>query len=140
MNQGSNAENAAASSASAERAGQGAAPHRVMDRQNGLISAITGREANRERAVAHRTRRVMFSSLGVLQERKQDKSRARALAIGLACLVLLLIAPLLWEATDSLIAGEHLADPGSQLSLWACMVCPTLLGAALLVGWLRRRS
>ncbi len=111
-----------------------------MDRQNGLISAITGREANRERAVAHRTRRVMFSSLGVLQERKQDKSRARALAIGLACLVLLLIAPLLWEATDSLIAGEHLADPGSQLSLWACMVCPTLLGAALLVGWLRRRS
>lgn len=110
------------------------------DRQAGLISAVNGREANRERAVAHRTRRVLLSSLGVLQQRNQDKSRARALAVGIACVVCLLIAPLLWEATDSLIAGEHLADPGSQLSLWACMMCPTLLGAALLVGWLRKRS
>jgi hypothetical protein len=51
-----------------------------------------------------------------------------------------MIAPLIWEVTDSLIAGEHLADPGSQLSLWACIVCPTLLGAALVAGWLRKRS
>jgi hypothetical protein len=51
-----------------------------------------------------------------------------------------LIAPLLWEATDSWIAGEHLGDPGSELSLWACIVCPTLLAAALVVGWMKHRS
>jgi hypothetical protein len=105
-----------------------------------LLSAISGREANRERAVAHRTRRVVMSSLGVLKEQKQDRSRVRGVALAVTLLVLLLIAPLLWEATDSLIAGEHLGDPGSQLSLWACVVCSTLLAAVLVAGWWRNRS
>jgi hypothetical protein len=105
-----------------------------------LLSALTGRDANRERAVAHRTRRVVLSSHGVLQEAKQDRSRVRGVALAVTLLVLLLIAPLLWEATDSLIAGEHFGDAGSQLSLWACIVCPTLLGATLVAGWWRKRS
>ena len=105
-----------------------------------LLLAITGRDANRDRVVARRTRRVVLSSLGVLKEQKQDKSRARAVALAVTLIVLLLIAPLLWEATDSLIAGEHLGDPGNQLSLWACIVTPTLLAAAVVAGWWRRRS
>jgi hypothetical protein len=105
-----------------------------------LLSALTGREANRERAVAHRTRRVVLGSLGVMREQKQDRSRTRGLALAGALVILLLIAPLLWELTDSLIAGEHLGDPGSQLSMWACVVCPTLLAAALVAGWWRHRS
>jgi hypothetical protein len=105
-----------------------------------LLSALTGREANRERDVSLRTRRVIMSSLGVLRERKEDKSRVRGVALAVTLLILLLIAPLLWEATDSLIAGEHLGDPGSQLSLWACIVCTTMLGAALVAGWWRKRS
>ena len=82
----------------------------------------------------------MLGSLGLMKEQKQDRSRARGVALAITLLVLALIAPLVWEATDSLIAGEHLADPGSQLSLWACILCPTLLGAALVAGWMRRRS
>jgi hypothetical protein len=105
-----------------------------------LISALGGREANRDRAVAQRTRRVVSSSLGVIKEQKRDLSRARGVALAVTLVVLLLIAPLLWELTDSLIAGEHLGDPGSQLSLWACIVCPTLLAAALVAGWMKHRS
>jgi len=105
-----------------------------------LISALGGREADRERAVAYRTRRVVLGSLGLMKEQKQDRSRARAVALAVTLVVLLLIAPLLWEATDSWIAGEHLGDPGSELSLWACIVCPTLLAAALVVGWMKHRS
>ena len=110
------------------------------DLPSDLISALTGREANRERAVAHRTRRVVLSSLGLMKEQRQDRSRARGVALAVTLIVLLLIAPLLWEATDSWIAGEHLGDPGSELSLWACIVCPTLLAAALVVGWMKHRS
>ncbi len=110
------------------------------DLPSDLISALTGREANRERAVAHRTRRVVLSSLGLMKEQRQDRSRARGVALAVTLVVLLLIAPLLWEATDSWIAGEHLGDPGSELSLWACIVCPTLLAAALVVGWMKHRS
>jgi hypothetical protein len=105
-----------------------------------LLSALTGLEANRERAVAHRTRRVVLSSLGMMREQKQDRSRTRGVALAGTLIILLLIAPLLWEVTDSLIAGEHLGDPGSELSLWACIVCPTLLAAALVAGWWRHRS
>ena len=105
-----------------------------------LLSALAGQDANRERSVAYRTRRVVLSSHGVLQEQKQDKTRARSVAIAVTLVVLLLIAPLLWEATDSLIAGEHLGDPRTQWSLWACIICPMLLGAALVAGWWKRRS
>jgi hypothetical protein len=110
------------------------------DLPSDLISALGGREADRERAVAHRTRRVVLSSLGVMKEQKQDRSRVRGVALAVTLVVLLLIAPLLWEATDSWIAGEHLGDPGTELSLWACVVCPTLLAAALVVGWMKHRS
>jgi hypothetical protein len=110
----------------------------VPDLGSDLLSALAGKDANRDRTVALRTRRVVLASHGVLQEQKQDKSRARAVALAVTLLVLLLIAPLIWEVTDSLIAGEHLGDPGSQLSLWACIVCPTILGAALVAGWWRR--
>ena len=105
-----------------------------------LLSALSGLEANRERAVAHQTRRVVSSSLGVIKERNQDKSRTRALAIALAFVSVVLITPLLWEAVDSLIAGEHLGDPGNQLALWACIVCPALIAAAVVAGWWRKQS
>lgn len=105
-----------------------------------LLSALSGLDGDRERRVSFRTRRVVLGSLGVLKEQQQSGSRRRGVALAIAVVVLLLIAPLIWEATDSLFAGEHLADPGSQLSLWACIMCPTLLGAALIAGWWKNRS
>lgn len=105
-----------------------------------ILASLAGRDANHERNVALRTRRVVQSSLGVMREIKQDGNRVRARALAVTLIVLLLIAPLLWEATDSLVAGEHLGDPGNQWSLWACIVCPTLIGAALVAGWWRNRS
>lgn len=126
-----------------------AAPQLEEIRRNGrgpgndsgdLLCALTGKDAERDRAVAQRTRRVVLGSLGVIQEQKANKSRARALALAFALVLLLLIAPLLWEATDSLIAGEHFGDPGSQWSLWAAIACPTLLGAMVVAGWWRKRG
>jgi hypothetical protein len=105
-----------------------------------LLTALSGKDASRDQAVAYRTRRVVLGSLGVIKDQKQNRSRARGVALAIAVVVFALIAPLVWEATDSLIAGEHLADPGSQLSLWAIVLCPTLLGAALVAGWWRHRS
>ncbi len=104
-----------------------------------LLNALAGKEADRDRVVTQRTRRVVLGSLGVIQEQRRDTSRARAKAVAFAVLLLLLIAPLLWEATDSLIAGEHFGDPGSQWSLWAVIACPTLLGAVMVAGWWRKR-
>ena len=105
-----------------------------------VLSALAGTDAGRDRVVANRTRRVILSSLGVMREEREGRSRARGLAIAVLVLVPLLIAPLLWEVTDSFIAGEHPGDPGSQLTLWAGVVCCTLLAAALVAGWWKNRA
>lgn len=105
-----------------------------------LLSALAGKEADRDRLVTQRTRRVVLGSLGVIKEQKANKSRARSTALAFTILLLLLIAPLLWEATDSLIAGEHFGDPGNLWSLWAVIACPTLLGAVMVAGWWRKRG
>jgi hypothetical protein len=105
-----------------------------------LLAALAGHDASRDAAVGYRTRRVVLSSLGVMREQKQDRTRARAVALSVALILPLLIAPLVWEATDSFIAGEHLGDPGSQLSLWATVFCCTLLAAVLVAGWLKNRA
>ena len=105
-----------------------------------LMNALAGRDADRDRVISYRTRRVVLGSLGVIKDHRKDRSRARAIALALSLVILTLIAPLFWEASESLIAGEHLADLGSQLSLWACFLCPTLLGAALVAGWWKHRS
>jgi hypothetical protein len=41
---------------------------------------------------------------------------------------------------DNLIEDEHLSDVTSQFALWVCILCPALVAAALLAGWVRRRS
>jgi hypothetical protein len=104
------------------------------------LNALAGKDADRDRMVAQRTRRVVLSSLGVIKEQQEDKSRARGVALAFTILLLLLVGPLLWEATDSLIAGEHLGDPGNLWSLWAVIACPTLLGAVMVAGWWRKRG
>ncbi len=105
-----------------------------------LVAALAGGQAARERGVAHRTRRVVLASLGVMQEQKADRQRVRALALASILLVLLAVGPLVWWAVDNLIAGERLGDLTSQFSLWVCILCPALVAAALVAGWLKHRS
>lgn len=95
--------------------------------------------ADRDRQVAHKTRRVVMTSLGVMNEQKAGRKRGRAVALAATIVVLLIVGPLAWWAADNLIADEHLGDLTSQFSLWVCIVCPALLAAALMAGWLRRR-
>jgi hypothetical protein len=109
-------------------------------RDRELVAAIAGGQAGRERAVAHRTRRVVLASLGVMQEQKAGRRRIRAVAIAAILLVLLAVGPLVWWAVDNVIAGEHLGDLTSQFSLWVCIFCPALVAAALVAGWWKRRS
>jgi hypothetical protein len=119
-----------------------AAPDDSSDSSNPspeLLSALSGLDANRQRNVANRTRRVVMSSQGVMREAKKGGSRARAFAVAAAIVLLLLIAPLIWRVADNLIEGEHLGDMTSQSALWFCIFCPTILAAALVAGWWKNR-
>ena len=103
-----------------------------------LLSALTGTQASHERAVAHRTRRIVAASLGVMQQQKQGRRRTRSLALVSILLVILAMGPFVWRLTDDLIGGEHWSDMATQTSLWVCILLPAVLAAALVAGWLRR--
>lgn len=104
-----------------------------------LIASLAGGMADRDRATAHRTRNVVLTSLGVMQDQKAGRKRVRAVALAATLGILLLLAPLVWWAVDNLIAGEHMGDLASEFSLWVCIFCPAILACAVIAGWLRNR-
>lgn len=105
----------------------------------GLVASLSGCAADRDRHLAHRTRRVVMASLGVMNDQKAGRKRVRAVALAATLVVLLVVGPPIWWAVDNLIAGDHLGDLTSEFSLWVCILLPALLAAALMAGWLRRR-
>jgi hypothetical protein len=105
-----------------------------------LLSALAGTHASQDCLLAHRTRRVVSASRGVMQQQKAGRRRIRAVALASILLVVLVLGPLVWWAVDSLIAEERWSDLTSQFALWVCILCPALVACALLAGWVRHRS
>lgn len=108
----------------------------VTDRD--LLAALAGHQAGRERAVAHRTRRVVSASWGLIQEQKGGRKRTRSIALASLLMAILAVGPFVWRLTDDLIGGEQLSDPATQFSLMILVLCPVLVAAVIVAGWLRR--
>ena len=119
---------------------EGAATSQTAGVDRDLVAALAGTQAAREGAVAHRTRRVVLGSLGVMQEQKGRRNRSRAMAMVGILLAGLGMAPFVWHLADDLISGEHLCDLTTQLSLMICVLCPALVAAVLVAGWMRRST
>jgi hypothetical protein len=109
------------------------------DQSRDLVSALAGKEAGREQAVAYRTRRVVLASHGVMQDQKAGRKRGRALALASILLLILAMGPFIWRVTDDIVGGEPWSDMATQGSLWVCILFPALVAAALVAGWLRQR-
>jgi len=105
-----------------------------------LLSALAGKQADRDTTVADRTRRVVSASLGVMQDQKVGRKHNRSLALAVLVLVLFAVGPVLWRLTDDLVGGEHIADMPAQVTLLVCVLGPALVAAALLAWWPRRKS
>lgn len=103
-----------------------------------LVSALCGAQAGRDRDMAQKTRRVVLSSLGVMQGQEAGRKRSRALALASILLVILALGPFVWHVVDDLVGGELLGDIPTQTSLLVCVFCAALLAAALIAGWRRR--
>jgi hypothetical protein len=102
-----------------------------------VLEALAGKQAGRERAVAENTRRVVLASAGVMKDQRANRKRSKSLALAGFVLMLLALGPFVWRVADDLIGGEHWSDMATQASLWVCLLCPALLGAALVAGWSR---
>jgi hypothetical protein len=96
-------------------------------------------DADRDRAVAQSTRRVVMASLGVMQDQQALRKRSHSVALAALLVVVLVLGPLAWLAVDHFSSGGHLGELATEFSLWVCILCPALLAAALVAGWLRKR-
>jgi len=105
-----------------------------------LLAALSGKQADRERAVAEKARRVVMASVGVMRDEKTERRRNRSLALASFLLVLLALGPFVWRIADDIIGGEHIGDIATQASLWVCVLCPVVLAAVLVAGWSRLKS
>ncbi len=105
-----------------------------------LLASLTGNQADRERAVAYRTRRVVMASAGVMQDQKAGQRRNRAVALAAIVLVVLILGPFAWRVADDLVGGGHLTDLTTQFSLWVCIFLPAVVAAVLVAGWARKNS
>jgi hypothetical protein len=96
-------------------------------------------DGDRDRAVARNTRRVVMASMGVMKDQKAERKRTRSVALAALVILLLIIGPLAWLAVDYFNSGGHIGDLTGEFTLWACILVPALLAAALVAGWLRKR-
>jgi hypothetical protein len=105
-----------------------------------VLSALAGKEADRERKVCYQTRRVVQTSLGVMREQKAGRKRGRAVAMAGILLVILAMGPFLWRVADDLLEEEPLSDIVTQVNVWVSLFCAALLAAVLVAGWARHKS
>jgi hypothetical protein len=105
-----------------------------------VIATLGGQDADRDREVAQKTRRVVMASLGVLLEQKADRKRNRAVAMAAMLVVFFIVGPPLWWVADTLLEEEHVTNLASEIGVWCYFLCTGLLASALVVGWVRRKS
>jgi hypothetical protein len=105
-----------------------------------LAEAAAGFQGDRARETADKTRRVVTTSAGLMQEQRAGRKRIRAMALAATLVVFFVVAPPIWWIAENLIEEEHLTSTLSELAVWGFFSVTALLGSALLAGWLRRRS
>lgn len=99
-----------------------------------VLLALAGLDATASLAIAHRTRRAIRDrSRGLLEAAARRRRNAGFALLGFLAF-LTLITPALWSGVDEFMAGEHLSDLPTMITLLALTVFCAVV-AALMASW-----
>lgn len=83
-----------------------------------LVAALSGLDANRDRALTNRTRRAVQEAASDLREGRHLTRRSGAIALLTLAGFLMLLSPAIWSSVDDMLGGEFLLDlPGMIAAL-----------------------
>jgi len=103
-----------------------------------LLRALSGRDTNAQLPVVARTRRAIRVADETRREQGERGRRTLGISLFAGGALFVLLAPVLWDSMDDLIAGEHFSDMPTQVALISTLLMMSVV-AALVVLW-RSRS
>jgi hypothetical protein len=89
--------------------------------------------------VAMKTRRAVRDAVINNQEDRVRQRRNLGMAIGGFIVLLVLLAPAIWNGMEDMLAGEHILDLPVLVAVFVLMLLPAML-AALIAVWRGQRD
>ncbi len=105
-----------------------------------LVAALSGLDANRELALANRTRRTVHDAAANLQEGRQLGRRSTGIALLTLTAFLMLLSPAIWNSVDEMLGGDFLLDLPGLVTATAFTVFAAVAAVLFLVGGQGRGS
>jgi hypothetical protein len=111
---------------------------RVPDSRQDLLRAVAGRDAGAQLPMVARTRQAIRVADESRREQGERERRTFGISLFAGGALFVLLAPVLWDSMDDLIAGEHFSDLPTQVALISTLLMMSVV-AALVALW-RSRS
>jgi hypothetical protein len=108
-------------------------------RPNDTAQVIAWQDCEADLRVAQKTRRAVRDEVISTVERRKSQRRNLGIAMFAFALLLVLLAPAIWNGLEDLFAGEHIFDLPTVIAFSALMLFSAML-AALIAFWKGQRK
>jgi hypothetical protein len=106
--------------------------------RDAVVQALIGLNCESNLEVVRRTRYAIRDAALALREQRRRLRRNIGFTLLVFSILLILLAPAVWDSAEDLLSGEYL-DFSSQVALLLLMIAPAML-AALAAIWKEQRS
>jgi hypothetical protein len=105
-----------------------------------LIAALSGLDANRNRALTNRTRRAVHDAATDMREGRHISRRSSAIAMLILAGFLMLLSPAIWSSIDDAFGGGTLLDLPGIVAALAFTLFAAVAAVLFLIGGQGRRD